>query len=47
MKSSTCKGLLRSNCDFFADWNLLDQNIRNSSCLSNFKRAVFKFFKSI
>ena len=47
MKSSTCKGLLRSNCDFIADWNLLDQNIRNSSCLSNFKRAVFKFFKSI
>ena len=24
MKSSTCKGLLRSNCNFIADWNLLD-----------------------
>ena len=43
LKSSTRKGLLRSNCNFIADWNLLDVNIRNMTCLSTFKRAVSNF----
>ena len=47
MKSSTCKGLLRSNCNFITDWNFLDEDIRHLTCLSSFKLAVFKFFRHL
>ena len=45
LKSSTSKGLLRSNCSFITDWNILDEDIRQLSCLSSFEHAVLSFFR--
>ena len=47
LKSSTSKGLLRSNCSFITVWNILDEDIRQFSCLSSFKHAVFRFLRHL